>query len=45
MNVYVARVTWIRAQVSGVSVDYAELAQGGAFVFTMSATPAAARSV
>ena len=41
-NVYVQGVTWKGQPVSGVSVPYAALMQGGELVFTMAATPAAA---
>jgi len=41
-NVYVAGVTWRGAPVTGVTVPYAELMQGGELQFTMSPTPAAA---
>jgi putative alpha-1,2-mannosidase len=39
-NVYVTAVTWNGAPVSGVSLPYASLMQGGTLQFTMAATPA-----
>ena len=39
--VYVQKVTWNGAPVTGISVAYADLMQGGVLQFTLAATPAA----
>ena len=41
-NVYVQALTWNGAPVTGVTVPYASLMQGGTLLFTMSAFPASA---
>ena len=38
-SVYVSGVTWNGATVSGVTVPYTDLIEGGELAFTMSATP------
>lgn len=43
-NVYVQGVTWNGVPVTGISVPYASLIQGGVLEFTMSPTPASARA-
>jgi putative alpha-1,2-mannosidase len=39
-NIYVAGVTWQGVPLTGVTISYAELMNGGTLAFTMSATPA-----
>ena len=40
-NIYVAGVTWQGVPLTGVTISYADLMNGGTLAFTMSATPAA----